>query len=367
MTALVIDIQNGKFPKVRIPVGTSVIWRNLDSVVHSAETRSESSHYFNAGPILPGRLSTPIEFNEVATVPYVCRYHHGMASVIDVVNSGPIEVDNSADGHGPHFKHYHGFVTGGRGADKLYLSHTPILADPRHHFQILLQASLVNANDIKAYNELRTSEYGNGRVDIFHDHLSLPDIGSGKITELPNASLTYRPDGGFALVPGTTADQVRVKINKVILFHQFELDKPYPDGLEYYVYGDQDDVFIDHVIDRAPSFHSVAKLKATPDFWSKCKTDLLKIRIPSKHIRELPPQIIERAAMVDNAYQLFWLPPAGIYRPNPQDPLKTRDGSDPKYEIVLDDGTKGELEIGEFVHFDFKLLNYGVLILGEPE
>lgn len=367
MTALVIDIQNSKFPKIKIPMGISVIWRNLDSVIHSAETRSESSHYFNAGPMLPGRLSTPIEFNEVATVHYVCRYHHGMTGVIEVSNSGSIEVDNSAGGHGPHFKHYHGFVTGGRGADKLYLSHTPILADPRHHFQILLQASLINKNDINAYNDLRASEYGDGRIDIFHDHLSLPDIGSGKITELPNASLTYRPSGEFDLVPGTMKDQVRVKINKVVLFHQFELDRPYPDGLEYYVYGDQNDVFIDHAIDRAPGFHSVAKLKVAPDFWKSHNGDLLKIRIPTKNIRELPPQMIERAAIVDNAFQLFWLPPAGIYRPAPADPLKTRDGSDPKYDVVLDDGTQGEIEISDFVHFDFKLLNYGVLILGEPE
>lgn len=367
MTALVVDIQNNKFPKVKIPVGTSIIWRNLDPVVHSAETKSDSSQYFNAGPMLPGRSSTPIEFNEIATIHYVCRYHHGMASSIEVVSSGPIEVNSSTPGHGHNFKHYHGFVTGGRSANKLYMTHTPILADPRHHFQILLQGSLINTDDIKAYNELRASEYGNGRVDIFHDHLSLPDIGNGQITELPNASLTYRPSSGSALVPGTKEDEVRVKINKVILFHQFELDKPYPDGLEYYLYGDQDDVFIDHVIDRAPGFHSVAKLKESPDFWKSCKSDLIKIRIPSKYIRELPPQIIERAAMVDNSFQLFWLPPSGIYRPEPQDPLMPRDGTAAKYNVVLEDGTQGVIEISDFVHFDFKLLNYGVLILGERE
>lgn len=367
MTAIVVDIHKGRFPKIKVPIGTSVIWRNCDSSVHSAETRSDSSHYFNAGPILPGRSSSPIEFNDEATVDYVCRYHHGMTGQIEVVCSGPIEVGSPSGGHGPHFKHYHGFVTGGRRADNLYLSHTPILADARHHFQILLRAFLTNPDDIKAYNELRESEYGDGRVDIFHDHLSLPDIGSGKITELPSASLTYRPSGGFAIVPGTKEDQVKVKIDKVILFHQFELDKPYPDGLEYYVYGDDNDVFIDHIIDRAPGFHSVAKLKEVPEFWKCRKGDLVKIRIPTKKIRELPPQIIERAAMIDNTFQLFWLPPAGIYRPNPADPLIPRDDSEPIYDVVLDNGASESIEIGRFVHFDFKLLNYGVLILGERE
>ncbi len=367
MSAVIIDINEGKFPQAKIPVGTEVIWRNRDEVIHSAETEASSSNYFNAGPILPNRMSTPIEFNEIANINYVCRYHHGMAGTIEVVANGPIEIGHHPHDHSHHLKHFHGFVTGGRSADKLYLTHTPILSDPRHHYQIILQASLVNDGDIKAYNDLRGSVYGNGRIDIFHDHLSLPDIGSGKITKLPKASLAYRPAGNFAYVPGTAEESVEVRIDKVMLFHQFELDKPYPAGLEYYVYGDDGDVFIDHVMDRAPGFHSVAKLKVTPDFWKKRKNDIVKITVPSKRIRDLPPQIIERAAIVDNAFQLFWLPPAGIYRPNPRDPLEPRDGSQPKYDVLLQGGVKGEIEIGDFVHFDFKLLNYGVLILGGLE
>jgi len=71
--------------------------------------------------------------------------------------------------------------------------------------------------------------------------------------------------------------------------------------------------------------------------------------------------------MVDNAYQLIWLPPAGVYRPTPADPLIRRDKSSPRYQVVVEGGAEGEIEISDFIHFDFKLLNYGVLILGEYE
>ncbi|MGH1542597.1 MAG: cupredoxin domain-containing protein [Arenicella sp.] len=364
MATIVVDIKNGHFPSIQIPIETSVVWRNLDSVVHSVETTSNSSNYFNAGPILPGGESAPIEFLKSGNIDYVCRYHHGMTGTIKVMDSGSINIGSPSPGHRHHLKHYHGFVTGGSSADNLYMTHTPILADPRHHFQIILLGSLVEEKDKTAYNQLRNSQYGDGRVDIFHDHLSLPDIGNGTIKELPKATLTYKPTRNTEIVPGTTENSVRVKIEKIILFHQFDKNAPYPDSLEYYVYGDNKEVFIDHVIDRAPGFHTVAKLKGTPTFWANSKGgDLLKIKVPSKKIKSLPPQQIERAAMVDNSYQLFWLPPAGIYRPNPQDPLLPRDGSDAKYDVVLENGDSDVIEVDKFIHFDFKLLNYGVLIL----
>ena len=368
MTTVIVDIQDGKFPRIKIPVGTSVVWRNQDRGAHSAETVRNAGFYFNAGPMLPRQTSSPVEFNQEGTFGYVCRYHHGMSGMVEVVSSGPIEIGSPHPGHGHHLKHYHGFVTGGRSADALYMTHTPILADPRHHFQIILKGSLVNPEDIEAYNTLRNSDYGDGKVDIFHDHLSLPDIGSGRITELPKASLFYQSDSGRDLVvPGTKEDSVKVRIDKVILFHQFELDKPYPDGLEYIVYGDQQDVFIDHVIDRAPGFHSVAKLKEVPDFWKSCSDNMVRIVVPGKKIQELPPQTIERAAFVDNTFQLLWLPPAGVYRPAPQDPLMPRDGSQAKYNVRLEDGSESSIEISRFLHFDFKLLNYGTLILSKVQ
>ena len=360
MTTVVLNIENGSFPSVKIPPGTSIAWQNRDRVPHSAETLRGADFYFNAGALLPGRTSSAIEFPNAGEFPYLCRFHHGMTGAVRVA-PGPIEVDPPSGGHNHHLKHFHGFVTGGRSASRLFMSHTPILADPRHHFQILLRGSLIEQNAIDAYDALRNSAYGDGKVQVFHDHLSLPDIGNGTITELPSASLVYYPSGSRgADVPGLEDTSVRVRIDEVLYFHTFDKDAPYPEGLEYIVYGDSQDVFIDHAIDRAPGFHSVAKLASAPAFWAG--SGIQRVLLPGKKIRDLPPLVLERGALVDNAFHLFWLPPAGLLRPTPQDPLIQRNGSAPIYEVVLQDRSTASIEISRFLHFDFKLLNYGVLI-----
>jgi len=56
------------------------------------------------------------------------------------------------------------------------------------------------------------------------------------------------------------------------------------------------------------------------------------------------------------------VPPPGVYPP-PNDPLRPRvTGAAAKYDVALEDGRKGQIEIGGFLHFDVRLFNCGVLI-----
>jgi hypothetical protein len=265
-------------------------------------------------------------------------------------------------GHsGNHLKHYHGFVTGGKSGERLYMTHTPVIADNRHHWQVVLQGRLTTSEHINAYNAVR-KEQGDIKVEVFQDDLSLADIGSGVTKELKSASFVYYPETGKAKFPGLNKN-IPVRIDRIIHFRQFEPEMDYPDGLDYIVYGDSNDVFIEHFISRAPSFHSVAKLKGIPRFWTDVKEQVTQITVPSKQIRDVSAKIVRRAAYVDNAFHLFWLPPPGVYGPQPQDPLIRRDNKPPIYDVVVNNGVKDQIEIATFIHFDVRLLNYGVLIL----
>jgi hypothetical protein len=373
MKQVIVDIRNLMFPEVTVPPNTEVVWRNLDPIPHSAETLANSSYYFNAGPMRPGAVSSPVLFRQPGRFEYICRFHAGMSGVIVVSESSQShegEHSGSSHQHGghDHLKHFHGFVTGGRSAKRLFMTHTPVIADERHHFQVILQGSIANVDQASAYDKLRNSTYGHGKVQIFHDHLSLADIGSGAIKLLPNASFEYYPDGVDAEgkeVPGLGSNVV-VNLDKVLHFHQFDPDAEYPPSLTYLMYGDAKDAFIDHYIDRAPSFHSVAKLKAAPSFWNEGNSgSALEVTIPSKRIRDVSPRLIERVAFVDNAFHVIWLPPSGMYLPppgRPQDPLIPRDNSAPVYEVIAGSGAKGKIEIDRWLHFDVRLLNFGVLI-----
>jgi len=375
---LIVDIRDFKFPEITIEANTFVIWRNLDPQVHSAETLPDDLHYFNAGPMFPGGVSSPVLFQVPGKFEYICRFHADMKGIVNVQSSQATNKNVARDlqhageamhgGH-DHLMHFHGFVTGGRSGQRFFMTHTPVIADERHRYQVILQGSLTTKENIAAYDKLRSSSYGDGAVQIFHDHLSLPDIGHGTIKLLPEASFEYYPAGIDAdgePVSGLEKG-IPVQLDKVIHFHEFDPDSDYPPALTYLMYGDMDDVFIDHFINRAPSFHTVAKLKSRPDFWTEANLgQALEISIPSKHIIDVSPKLMERVAFVDNSFHMFWLPPSGIYlRPpgHPQDPLIPRaQGQRPVYEVLVKTGTKGQIEVGRFLHFDVRLLNYGVLI-----
>lgn len=382
---IILDIRNNQFPQITVPKGSLVVWRNLDPQPHSVEMLSGGPFYFNAGPLLPGEVSSPVHFHQEGLFDYICRFHADMSGQIGVgavsipapapphPGGGGHHGDHSGHdhgGHGPHhIKHFHGFVTGGRSAKSLFLSHTPVLADERHHFQIILQASLPQPSHAAAYEAMRNSVYKDGKVQLFHDHLALTDIRDGLATVLPEASFEYYPDDPNGILGGTPVpgleEKIPVQIDKIIHFHTFDKDADYPDALNYLLYGNEEDVFIDHLINTAPSFHSIAKLKECPKGFESIKNGIAQqFSVPAKSMRNVSPKILQRVSFVDNSFHLFWLPPTGVYaRSLPQDPLLKRDNTAPVWDISTEAGNTATITIDRFLHFDVRLLNYGVLIV----
>jgi hypothetical protein len=181
------------------------------------------------------------------------------------------------------------------------------------------------------------------------------------------------PDDGVR-IPGLEQN-IPVSIDRVLHFHTFDVDDDSGDGsLRYLVYGDGDDVFIDHFMNRAPSFHSVAKLASAPPFWTTLQTgEVVEISVPGKRIEHLPAKLIQRIAFVDNSFHVFWLPPSGLYTPQPLDPLFPRKafnraqpseftGGPFRHEVILSNGTSSHIEVARSLHFDTRLLNHGVFL-----
>lgn len=383
---LILNIRNSAFPMATVRPGTYVVWRNLDPYPHSAETENTADFFFNAGPLLPGEVSSPVLFSAFGEFPYRCRYHADMSSMVHVRADAPvggIAEDLGHVGHGGHgghstFHHLHGFVTGGRKGSRFFMSHTPVIADPRHSYQVILQGSLTTPQHVQAYEAIRSSSYGDRRVQIFHGHTSLPDIRDGITKILPEASFSYypdlaHPDDGVD-IPGLE-ENIPVSIDKVLHFHAFDPDDDSGDGsIRYLAYGDMDDVFIDHFMNKAPSFHSVAKLASAPAFWTAAHTNgVVELSVPAKKILHLSPKVIQRIAFVDNSFHVFWLPPSGLYTPAPLDPLFPRKafnraqpsefkGGPFKHDVMLADGTQGQIEVARSLHFDTRLLNHGVFL-----
>jgi hypothetical protein len=382
---VIAEIRNNVFPRLTIEPGTFVVWRNLDPYAHSVETKGDDLNYFNAGAMHPNEASSPIFFAKPGSFSYLCRFHTEMTGTVVVApeagNSdrdhdhghgggtghGPDAIGGHDHGHDHGLAHYHGFVTGGWSGDRIYMTHTPVLADERHNYQVILRGHFVKPRHARIYEGLRESAYGDQVVQIFHDHMSMPDIGAGNIKLLPNAEVAYWPGGtqttiGPAQITVPGLEDVPIAIDEVLHFHQFKTDEAYPDALTYIMYGDDEDVFIDHLIEGAPSFHSVAKLAKAPKGWTSSGARLFKV--PGRAIRSLQPRQISRVAMVDNAFHLFWLLPPGALVRQAQDPLIVRGNAQPNHNhsIEFEGGEMDDIEIARFLHFDIRLLNYGVLI-----
>lgn len=369
MKPFVVDITHNTLPTIHVPPGTVVVWRNKDKIPHSAETDKNAVNYFNAGAIFPGKTSAPIHFDCPLDTEYLCRFHTGMSGRVVVSSSftKPEVVDAHDHDMSHDHKHFHGFVTGGRTGDRLFMTHTPVLADERHHYQVILRGHFAKSRHRTIYNRLRRGKHGDGLVQIFHRHMEMFDIGNGTITELPEAIVDYWP-GGSKTTAGPTQTPIRglqgvpVIIDEVLHFHTFDTEAGYPPELTYLVYGDDKDTFIDHYIDAAPSFHSVARLAAPPAGWSG-KTQ--RFTVPGKSMRAVDPPVETRRAMVDNAFNIYYLLPPGFLPRQSQDPLIIRSLGEQgphRHVIKLVDGPESQIEISRFVWFDLRLLNYGVFL-----
>jgi len=369
-------------PALTLEIGDTVIWQNDDTVAHQLNSDFENTSFvFDAGILFPGDSSSPVLFDTASGnegFVYGCGLVPGLQASIYVAADSPHHDtpgqhtghDHGGHDHGghDHLKHFHGFVTGGRSGDRIFMTHTPIFSDIRHHFQIILQASFIEEKHRDEYNKLRNSEYGAGKVQLFFAHLALIDIQSGALKELEADSLRYYPDVKTErpdlIMPAVSTKLpqfagARIKIDKVLHFRTFTPDMPYPDHLTYLMYGDENDVFIDHFISRAPNYHSVAKLAAAPSFWTKeCFDTAQMVHIPVSKIRDASPKKIHRVAFVDNQFHLIWGLPSGTLAPT--DPLIAISAKG-EFDLVTEKNETAKASVSKFLHFDaVRLLNDGL-------
>jgi hypothetical protein len=382
-------IKNNLLPSFEIEIGQTVIWENEDDVPHQINSDLRHPDFaFDIGVVFPGESSSPVLFNSLKQINdfrYGCGLTPNLTGLIKIKGNAPLSdfeyphhaVHHAGMDENEHLKHFHGFVTGGKTGDQIYLTHTPIFADTRHHFQIILECSFVEQEHIDAYNELRASDFGDGKVDLFFEHLALIDIKSGKLDELKIHSLRYHTDLKTE-VPGIiyrgakvshpkfskkAGADAKVKINRILHFRTFTPDMPHPDALTYLMYGNGEDIFIDYYISRAPNIHTVAKLAKAPEFWKDDNySEVLKFSIPSKKIIDVGPKTLQRVSFLDNQYHLIWGVPSGYTsKVDPLETLTQNINGNWDYQVKLEDGTLSNIEIKTFTHYNSAgLLNDGL-------
>jgi plastocyanin len=79
-----VNIDNMAFapPEVKVSVGDTVTWTNLDAAGHSA--CRDKSPAFDTGLLSKGDTSPPIAFQTIGSFDYFCRQHHSMTAKVVV-------------------------------------------------------------------------------------------------------------------------------------------------------------------------------------------------------------------------------------------------------------------------------------------
>jgi plastocyanin len=67
-----------------VAMGTTVTWKNEDSMPHTATADNSSAFQFDTGNIASGATSGGITFTQAGTFEYICTYHPTMRGKITV-------------------------------------------------------------------------------------------------------------------------------------------------------------------------------------------------------------------------------------------------------------------------------------------
>ncbi len=69
--------------RIEVPVGGSVVWKNLDKAKHTATAKEGSGSQFDTGTLRKGASRT-VKFAEKGTFEYVCAFHAFMDGTVEV-------------------------------------------------------------------------------------------------------------------------------------------------------------------------------------------------------------------------------------------------------------------------------------------
>lgn len=154
------------------------------------------------------------------------------------------------------------------GEKTVYLSHLPMFQEPGgrpmpHRFQVILEVTFAGSDNPQLKYAMDRQSHPDTKVYTLNPEpfvlSSLIDPASrlerfrakvfrGHLEKL-------RPEDGPII------RQTEVRVSRVLHFHEFTAVDQKPDRLEYLLFGKGDDLFLAHVITKAPDFDQVLKAK----------------------------------------------------------------------------------------------------------
>jgi hypothetical protein len=238
--------------------------------------------------------------------------------------------------------HIHAFVILGTNREgRFYFSHTPMLHNPVHTYQVIFEGEFDKIEDMEKYlikrEELRKKGErpdnaviiaNPNQVQSFEKILNIPTLTEGSFIGEGFEGLGFENGEAFKKPSFMKA---KINIKKVLLFQKLNPHtQDYPNFLTYYLYGTNSKLYISHVLTKAPNFEQEREIELLePKNINFGSNSVFKIEVPD---------IIEK----NN-------------QPIRDDPIKEEreDG----YKINIEDGSTGRIKFGKYQWIEINILN----------
>ncbi len=152
------------------------------------------------------------------------------------------------------------------GTTTLYLCHMPMFKKEDHRYQLTLKAHL-DPSSMETFLADKAQNPGKpyNLVNTDSDQFTLPDVANGTVTTFP--AIVYRDYVGDTPATQIIA-QATVYIDDVVRCHHFNTDIPRPQHLTYVLFGDGQEVHLDHYIAQDPDYQHLLTLPEVPNWLS---------------------------------------------------------------------------------------------------
>ena len=237
--------------------------------------------------------------------------------------------------------HIHAFtIMGTNRESKFYFSHTPMFHNPVHTYQVIFEGEFDKIEEMEKYLKKREELREKGekpdnaviianpnQVQSFEKILNIPTLTGGSFVGEGFEGLGFENGEAFKKPSFMKA---KINIKKVLLFQKLNPNThDYPNFLTYYLYGTGSDLYISHLLSKAPNFEQEREVTLLEPKNINLDSNVIKIEVPD---------IFEK----NN-------------QPIKEDPI--REEREDGYKINIGNGSTGRIKFGKYQWIEINILN----------
>lgn len=168
----------------------------------------------------------------------------------------------------------HGMLIVGDGP--VYLSHLPMFHKP-HDYQVLIEVELVKTGiDATALYVQDRKTTGEKIYTAVPETFSLPDLFTPADSPVRQSFKATLVRGHFERGGSPILEDVTVKVKKVVFAKKFEKNPDALPELRYFLFGNENELFAAHIVNKKPDFDHVLSVRVTTGVQSDAQSAAIR-------------------------------------------------------------------------------------------